>query len=68
MSGLYARLTRRYRPQPSAMERREFLRIALAASAGLLLSERTFARTQRGRRVIVIGGGFAGLACAHELL
>ncbi|MFL6569778.1 MAG: flavin monoamine oxidase family protein [Chthoniobacterales bacterium] len=68
MSGLYARLTRRYRPQSSAMERREFLRIALAASAGLLLSEQTFARAERGRRVIVIGGGFAGLACAHELL
>src|SRR4051794_607253 len=68
MATLYSRLTRRHKAQPSAMERREFLRIALAASAGLLLSQRSFARTQRGRRVIVIGAGFAGLACAHELL
>ncbi|MEO5722018.1 MAG: FAD-dependent oxidoreductase, partial [Chthoniobacterales bacterium] len=72
---LYGRLTRRYRPQPTAFDRREFLKITLAASAGLLLSTgRGFARSGaprgvgRGRKVIVIGAGFGGLACAHELL
>ncbi len=71
---LYGRLTRRYRPQPTALDRREFLRLALAASAGYLVSSTSsFGRTPtlrigRGRRVIVIGAGFSGLACAHELL
>lgn len=72
---LYARLSRRYRPQPTAFDRREFLKITLAASAGLLLSGApSFARTGtlrgvgRGRRVTVVGAGFSGLACAYELL
>ena len=72
---LYGRLTRRYRPQPTVLDRREFLKITLAASAGLLLSSGAgFARISaasnvgRGRKVIVIGAGFGGLACAHELL
>jgi monoamine oxidase len=48
------------------------LRQTLLASAGLLLSG-SLARAQapgarpRGRRVVVVGAGFAGLACAHEL-
>ncbi len=72
---LYGRLTRRYRPQPTALDRREFLKIALAASAGLLMSggvsfarSGTSRRVGRGRKVIVIGAGFGGLACAHELI
>ncbi len=71
---LYARLTRCYAPQPSRIERREFLRVALAASAGLLISsDWSLARTETRRigskrRVVVIGAGFGGLACAHELL
>jgi monoamine oxidase len=72
---LYGRLTRRYRPRPTALERREFLKVTLAASAGLLLSGGMgFARTGsfrdvgRGRKIIIIGAGFGGLACAHELL
>ena len=72
---LYARLSRRYRPQPTAFDRREFLKITLAASAGLLVSgvpgfarTGTFRGVGRGRKVIVIGAGFGGLACAHELL
>ena len=72
---LYARLARRYRPQITAVERREFLKITLAASAGLLVSSwPAFGRTApsmprvgRGRRVVVIGAGFSGLACAYEL-
>src|SRR5688572_16647514 len=72
---LYARLSRRYRPQPTAFDRREFLKVTLAASAGLLLSGvPSFGRSPlprgvgRGRRVTVIGAGFSGLACAYELL
>jgi len=73
---LYARLSRRYRrPQATAFDRREFLKIALAASTGLLLSgvpglarTGTFRGVGRGRKVIVVGAGFGGLACAHELL
>ncbi len=72
---LYARLSRRYRPQPTRLERREFLKLAFAASAGLLISSGTgFGRTTtlrgvgRGRRVTVVGAGFSGLACAYELL
>ncbi|MGI8435525.1 MAG: flavin monoamine oxidase family protein [Chthoniobacterales bacterium] len=72
---LYARLTRRYCKQPSVLDRREFLRLTFAASAGLLLSSADgYARTGllrqvgRGRKVIVIGGGFGGLAAAHELV
>ncbi len=72
---LYARLSRRYRPQSTAFDRREFLKITLAASAGFLLSGTpSFGRPNisrgvgRGRRVTVIGAGFSGLACAYELL
>lgn len=44
------------------------LRLTLAGAAGLLLSTRGMsAQTARGRRVLVVGGGFAGLAAAHEL-
>lgn len=72
---LYGRLARRYEPRTTALDRREFLKLTLAASAGLLLSsEIGWARrgalrgVGRGRKVVVVGGGFAGLACAHELL
>lgn len=68
---LFSVLHRRYGPPESQLSRREVLRAALAASAGLLISGcRTAAPGGRGSagRVIVIGAGFAGLACAHELL
>src|SRR6185503_10039759 len=49
----------------------EMLKATLAASAGLLLSTRipilAQPRPASGRRVVVIGAGFSGLACAHEL-
>jgi monoamine oxidase len=68
---LYARLNERYGRPVDVYTRREMLKATLAASAGLLLSGRiTFSqpRPAGGRRVVVIGGGFSGLACAHELL
>ena len=68
----FAHLARRYEP-PSALHRRQFLKLTLAASAGLLISgsggfaERP--RRRRGtRRVIIIGRGLSGLACAYELM
>ncbi len=48
--------------------RREMLRASLAAGAGLLLSNLVgCGRAAGGRQVVVIGAGFAGLACAYEL-
>lgn len=67
---LIATLAHRYGPRVSGAERREFLRLTLAASAGLLMSSNTvLARLGRtsGKRVVVIGAGFSGLACAFEL-
>src|SRR5206468_613822 len=69
---LYAQLSRRHGPKVDALNRREMLKATLAASAGLLISSRpTYGLNRLGcessRRIVVIGGGFAGLACAHEL-
>lgn len=65
----FARLARRYGPQVNAVSRRDFLRATLAASGGMLLSNSIGYSQARGagKRVVVIGGGFSGLACAHEL-
>ena len=71
---LYSRLALRYRPEASGFDRREFLQLTLAASAGLLMSCATsrdgdFRGVRpNGRKVLVMGAGFAGLACAYELL
>ncbi len=64
---LYGRLRRRYLPQRGGLRRREFLQLTLAASAGLFMScSPTLPRSGRvrpnGRRVIVVGAGFSGLA------
>jgi monoamine oxidase len=69
---LFARLARRYGPKVDPEARRQFLKASLAASAGLLLSARPISAMTRlglasGKRVVVIGGGFGGLACAFEL-
>lgn len=72
---LFAVLHARYGPRVDPRERREFLRATLGIGAGLLVSgvpgmER-IARAQGagkpGKRVVVIGAGFSGLATAHEL-
>src|SRR6187549_1362394 len=53
------------RPGPS---RREVLEGSLAAAGLLLAGCRANPDSRRsGPRVVVIGAGFAGLACAHEL-
>lgn len=74
---IYGRLFHRY-ATPAQRERlisrREALRVTLAASAGLMLSacagsgmSRRGGARANGRRVVVVGGGFSGLACAYEL-
>lgn len=69
---LVARLAARHGRTLSPMARREFLALTLAAGAGLLLSSRAGALERLGRdsrrRVVVVGAGFAGLACAFELV
>lgn len=69
---LIATLAQRHGPRITLEQRRDFLKATLAASAGLLLSSTpAMALTRLGRdskkRVVVVGAGFAGLACAYEL-
>ena len=66
MRSLYARLHSRF---GEPIDRRDMIRRSLAAAAGVLLSDRlAFGAPQpSGRRVVVIGAGFAGLAAAYEL-
>lgn len=61
-------LLQRLRPRPlDALTRREVLERSLAA-AGLLLAGCASKRQRdSGPRVVVVGAGLAGLACAHEL-
>ncbi|MBX3364997.1 MAG: FAD-dependent oxidoreductase [Phycisphaeraceae bacterium] len=77
---LFVRLAERFGPRERILARREFLRGAAIAAAGLaagctsssprkplppmspLVPETTLGR------VLIVGGGFAGLACAFELL
>jgi monoamine oxidase len=69
---MHARLARRYGRKSTVLSRREMLKATLAASAGLLISSTPASAFMRlgndsKKRVVVIGGGFSGLACAHEL-
>lgn len=68
---LYMMLRHRYGRPIDSEQRRAFLKATLAASAGLLLSggagTALASLAQGGKRIVVVGGGFAGLACAHEL-
>ncbi|HWL51064.1 MAG TPA: FAD-dependent oxidoreductase [Chthoniobacteraceae bacterium] len=68
---LFSRLARQFGP-PAQIDRRAFLKLALAASAGVLTSGATALAKSRGRgagrRVIVVGAGFSGLAAAYELM
>jgi monoamine oxidase len=68
---LYGRLLRRFRATTDGISRRRLLQQSAAVGAGLLLSGcggKGPPRAASGApRVVVIGAGFAGLACAQEL-
>src|SRR3954454_12454629 len=73
MRSLYGLLARKYGPRVDGATRRQFLQATLVASAGILISRlpgSAFAQvpSRKPGRVAVIGAGFSGLACAHELL
>ncbi len=67
---LYGTWKRRRLGTSSALTRRELLQAAAASGAALLLSRCRSAPTApgEGRRVIVVGAGFSGLAAAFELM
>lgn len=70
-TSLYTRLLRRFQPERFHSSRRDVLRLGAATAATLLLSGPAYAWRRpgsAGKRVVVIGAGFSGLACAHELL
>src|SRR5688500_2373664 len=71
---LYASLSRRFGRDTDGISRRELMKRALAASAGILISGCKSGGSRGGlfsprvgKRVVVVGAGFAGLACAYEL-
>jgi len=65
ISDLYDRFT----PREEKLSRREMLKGMMATAATLMLSHEFPGRAQaaNGRKVIVVGAGFAGLAAAFEL-
>jgi len=66
---LYGWMKRRRAPPVDALTRREMMRRTAAGATLLLLSGHGCATrvTGAGRRIVVVGAGFAGLAAAHEL-
>jgi len=64
----YVSLRRRFERQNDGPSRREALRAALAAGAGLLLSSSLPAEPRLGgKRILIVGAGLGGLAAAYEL-
>ena len=68
MPYLYSALHRRFGPR-DGLTRREMLELTLASAAGLLVSDRFVFGQARpsGKRVVIVGAGFSGLAAGHEL-
>ncbi len=67
---LYAQLSRRFAGRPPTISRREMIQRSLAATAGILLSDRFgrgLAAQAKAGRVVVVGAGFSGLTAAYEL-
>jgi monoamine oxidase len=67
---LFARLNHRFGPKPDLEQRRFFLRTAALTTGAVLLSGESYVLARQfaaGKRVVVIGAGFAGLAAAYEL-
>lgn len=69
MRSLYTILQRKHGKPVDGWTRREMLRVTLAGSAGLLVSNSiAFGQGKPAKRVVVIGAGFSGLAAAYELV
>ena len=69
MPDFFARLHRRY-GRSDGITRRDMIQRSLAATAGVLLSERFaggLAAQGKPGRVVIVGAGFSGLAAAYEL-
>lgn len=67
---LFARLNHRFGTPVDIEQRRRFLKTSAAVTAGVVLSGSSFAHARNfaaGKRVVIIGAGFAGLAAAYEL-
>ena len=66
---LFQRLDRRFGSAANGLTRREMLRSSIAAGTGLLLSSAlSFSATRAaGKRVVIVGAGFAGVSCGFEL-
>lgn len=68
---IYTRLFHRFSPDRFNASRRDALRATAALAGGVLLSGSAFAWARplrrNGKRIVIVGAGFAGLACAHEL-
>jgi monoamine oxidase len=67
MPSLFARLNHQHGRPVSLADRRQFLKLTLAAGSAMVLSSHARAQVGRGKSVVVIGAGFGGLACAYEL-
>lgn len=66
----FARLNRRFAPTVATPDRRELLQTSLAAATAMLfggMPEGEARPVKDARRVVVIGAGLAGLACADRL-
>jgi monoamine oxidase len=68
MPNLYTQLHRRY-GKNDGITRREMIQRSLAAAGALLISDQIGFALPQGTagRIVVIGGGFSGLAAAYEL-
>lgn len=67
MSNLYSQLQRRH-GAPSGITRREMIQRSLAAAGALLISDSFGVSAQsKAGRIVIIGGGFSGLAAGYEL-
>jgi monoamine oxidase len=67
---LFARLNHRFGPKPDLDARRRFLKTSALATGGILLSGQSYSYARNfaaGKRVVIIGAGFSGLAAAYEL-
>ena len=68
---LYGRLARRFKSHSTDFSRRDFLKLGALASAGLLSGCVTPGQLsgsgKGGKRILILGAGFSGLAAAHEL-